>query len=415
MNYQVSAEGYIRLGSVVRFDNNAGQLGMSSKFMYDALTSFKNGEFADISNISVPADCGDFARVGMLIICRPELEFYLSMMKTYNLEWYNIIENWDKLMNEFFYSFELSHRQLTCLLQEVMNTPQPGKIFQSDYNKIFNKNKDVSDKFLDDMFKLLDEPSNQKNDPPSIEPHVSLKFENQYPSGTEQPVFEESKVENEYPNIPKSSADLFITVDDDYISDDDKISGNDMLYEDDPKPANPALQNLVPTQNPEPTTQIMDDFLMQSTDVYSVKRTHIPDHMSPYVKKTTTRLDNPLISNQECNEIANQILENHGVLIEMEIPAQVAVMLIPRLIKKFNENVNITWTSGHIWQEIYYHHGVEYDIPKNNASGYLHVNEPMNFSSMESSEVAMKLANKEHQEMEEIMQLINKSEGLTFE
>jgi hypothetical protein len=172
-----------------------------------------------------------------------------------------------------------------------------------------------------------------------------------------------------------------------------------MLQEEPPQRKQSAIQ--LPTQK-----NYLQDFMMQSTDVYSVKKTHIPQHINyPPVKKTHATLDEP-IGFQECNEIATQLAENHEVLREMKIPAQVAEMNIPHIIKKMGGNVNIAWTSNNDWQEIYYHGQNEYDIPNQNVAGYLHINQPSE-SSLETKESVMVSAEKEQKELDHLIHIIN--------
>jgi hypothetical protein len=186
----------------------------------------------------------------------------------------------------------------------------------------------------------------------------------------------------------------------DYMSDDDdNISANDMLHYD-------STQS-----QSQSTTRVncSDDFMMQSTDVNSVKRTYIPDDLSYSKLKTTESVIDEPINEREALEIAMQLVNNFEVLTEMKIPTQVAELIIPLIIKKTAGNVNIAWTNNYDWQEIYYRGTNEYDTPTRKVPGYLHINEPTN-STQETNELAMIQAEKEQREFNQLVSNLNRTQ-----
>ncbi|MEX0595133.1 MAG: hypothetical protein WD512_01445, partial [Candidatus Paceibacterota bacterium] len=404
MSYQISPNA--ELDRVLRFKEQVGRLGVSSNFMYVILDMFKNGDLTDYDNkgscFPVPYDYDDYIRVGLLVICKPEVRPYLSVMKTYTIEWYNIIEFWETLQHEFFYSLELNIKELNVLLKRIMSTERPGIMFESDYHKFIQGNKGNTSNQIPEFYPTPTDPT------PEPEPRANPKPEYISPIPNDGIKIDED--EKKMPEITLMDQSIVILPGNGYMSDDDddndnhnKNHNNMLQYDSKTVPSHHNLHHLQ-SQSSTSSNKVnySDDFMMQSTDVNSVKRTYIPDDLSYSKLKTTeTVIDEP-INEHEALEIAMQLVNNFEVLNEMKIPTQVAELIIPRIIKKTGGNVNITWTNNYEWQEIYYRGTTEYDTPTRKVPGYLHINEPTN-ATKETNELAMIQAEKEQREFNQLI------------
>lgn len=397
---------------IKRFQNQIGYLGLSSGFLYRVMMFHVHdiGTDDDFNYIYHPYDYDDFSRIGLLIIGKPEWKPYLEIMRTYSSEWYNIVDKWDILIHEHFYSYEMSTSQLTKLLREIMAIPNPGKVFQSDYIKW----KQTQSKYAP----AAEQPEPPKEQPePPKNPELSkqqtvvnnelidelIEILNQSPQ-------KQADIINELPIIANNNDEV------EYMSDDELYTTTGLVEE---PHQNTSLLNesrmlmnesrMVQPHQPENN----NDFLMQSVDCYSVKKTNIPENMQypPINKEVNNSVDEP-ISYAECREIADQLVENFNVLVDMKIPAQVAELIIPKIIKKTKGHVNITWTNECDWQLIYRNNTLEYDVPHRNVAGYLQINEPTN-AHLETKEAEMISADKERLEIDELIKKFNMQENIT--
>ena len=411
---------------IKRFQNRIGYLGLSSGFLYRVMMFHVHGVGTDndFNYIYHPYDYDDFSRIGLLIIGKPEWKPYLEIMRTYSSEWYNIVENWDILIYEHFYSYEMSTSELTNLLQDIMKIPNPGKPFQSDYIKW----KQTQSKYAPPV-----EPPTQLE--PAVVPEkeadnslIDELIEILTQSPKQQEVnFDEDKeeikdpiIENHYHydgnNNDNDNNDNNDNNEVDYMSDDELYTtglveephqNTSLLNEsrvllNESRVVSKSFQPHQPENN--------NDFLMQSVDCYSVKKTNIPENMQyPQVKNNSV---DEQISYAECREIADQLVENFNVLVDMKIPAQVAELIIPKIIKKTKGHVNITWTNECDWQLIYRNNTLEYDVPHRNVAGYLQINEPTN-AHLETKEAEMISADKERLEMDELIKKFNMQDNIT--
>jgi len=277
MSYQLSPEN--KFDRVVRFQDQKGVLGVAPNFLLEILNFYQTGS-SPPQKLREPEDYNDFSQIGMLIICKPELEPYLQILKYVSLKWYNIIERWDLLISHFFYQNELSNDQLNDLLMGIMNIPQPNVNFCWSFD-----------------------------DQPKEEPR------------TEEPKKEESTI---WMNEMKQNKKDFFVIEE------------------------PSFEKEEPS------------FETNSPDSHSL------------IEEGT-------------KEIVDQLSHNLNALNEMEITSETAKLLIPIIIRKFNKNVNLSWswTSGKEdddagWQDIYTGGDDHYDIPhQTGVVGHLEINLPI--------------------------------------
>tara|TARA_R100001163_G_C5068018_1_gene207702 strand:+ start:5261 stop:6394 length:1134 start_codon:yes stop_codon:yes gene_type:complete len=138
--YKISEEGKKRLEKVKYFTNQAGLFGVSSLFMKKVIDHHLTGSSKSPWGHQKPLDANDFSRCGMFIICNPKYEKMIAIMKIVSAEWYNIIENWDVLINMFFYE-DGDYGKCNTLFKEIIKTPRPDIIFtwprsKADYLKL---------------------------------------------------------------------------------------------------------------------------------------------------------------------------------------------------------------------------------------------------------------------------------------
>lgn len=125
-SYTPTSDGRKNLKNVIRFKGQVGILGLSSEYLYKITKqALKGKDTCSIGRgiiIDYPLDYDDFIRIGLLMLARPRLkEFLPRMYGRSNGRWTGIVDNWDELIHEFFYSDRMNNKQLTELLNKCMN------------------------------------------------------------------------------------------------------------------------------------------------------------------------------------------------------------------------------------------------------------------------------------------------------
>lgn len=113
-NFECDKKNFI---GIKRFHEFKGKINRSSAFMLYILNCVIQGKIPDNDIIVYnPNDVEDFVLCGMLVIVKPEFRNYLAILSLYSGTWKGIVENWDNLMNEYFYSTEKKGKELYDLL-----------------------------------------------------------------------------------------------------------------------------------------------------------------------------------------------------------------------------------------------------------------------------------------------------------
>jgi len=107
---------------IKRFHEFQGKINKPSAFMYYIINCVIKGIIPDNNLVVIdPEDVEDFIMIGMLALTNPEISDYLAIMSIYSGSWKGIIDNWDQLINEFFYTDRLNIKELYQLMIEIMN------------------------------------------------------------------------------------------------------------------------------------------------------------------------------------------------------------------------------------------------------------------------------------------------------